>query len=321
MPFGWGSNGGGSAALAIPPPDGVYHPRRDQQQQQQPRRGNEQQGRGNAPGGRGQQAGAQQPARREPTKVLDTGNVAITYHGVIPDYIKLIKQIHVKPLVRGPPEGEGPRGCLDTRSQLGDARRCRSAPLLVTCPRPHTRPRTPLAPPPPRSRQVFTATGAISPRTRKRFINFSLRETLFGGAFICHVSRKSLEYRNNLPLPIGGMGTVVLAAEWRLGQPIHKPRLMVALGGDAGAAVMRPGAISWRKAYFPNITNNQIGRRLGIEVRRRPLGAGTLWGEGCGPMGLRAHGAAAPACCSSRAGGQCACSIASTKTGRCAHRR
>ena len=28
-----------------------------------------------------------------------------------------------------------------------------------------------------------------------RFINFSLRETLFDGAFICHVSRKSLEYR------------------------------------------------------------------------------------------------------------------------------
>ncbi|KAI8474038.1 MAG: hypothetical protein J3K34DRAFT_156760 [Monoraphidium minutum] len=107
---------------------------------------------------------------------------------------------------------------------------------------------------------VFTATGAINPRTRKRWINFSLRETMFNGAFICHVSRKSLEYRNNLPLPVAGMGTVVLAAEWKLGQPLHKPRLMVALGGDAGAAVVRPGAISWRKAAFP------FNRHVGIET-------------------------------------------------------
>lgn len=51
----------------------------------------------------------------------------------------------------------------------------------------------------------------------------------------------------------------MLAAEWRLGQPLHKPRLMVALGTDAGAAVMRPGAIAWRKAFFVN-------RNIGIEV-------------------------------------------------------
>lgn len=107
---------------------------------------------------------------------------------------------------------------------------------------------------------VFTATGAINPRTRKRWINFSLRETLFDGSFILHVSRKSLEYRNNLPLPIGGVGTVVLAAEWRLGQPVHKPRLMVALGTDAGAAVVRPGSITWRKAIFP------LHKRIGLET-------------------------------------------------------
>ena len=55
---------------------------------------------------------------------------------------------------------------------------------------------------------------------------------------------------NNLPLPVGGVGTVVLAAEWRLGQPIHKPRLMV----------VRPGAISWRKAVFP------FNKHVGLEV-------------------------------------------------------
>ncbi|GBF87817.1 hypothetical protein Rsub_00528 [Raphidocelis subcapitata] len=145
----------------------------------------------------------------QPKTVLDAGNLCVVYSGAAPDYIKLIKQIRISPL-------------------------------------------------------IFTATGAISPRTRKRFINFSLRETLFGGAFICHVSRKALEYRNNLPLPIGGMGTVVLAAEWRLGQPVHKPRLMVALGGDAGAAVMRPGSISWRKAFFP--MTGGMGRRIGLET-------------------------------------------------------
>ena len=64
------------------------------------------------------------------------------------------------------------------------------------------------------------------------------------------------------------MGTVVLAAEWRLGQAIHKPRLMVALGGDAGAAVMRPGCITWRKAFFP--MTGGMGRRIGIEVRGAP---------------------------------------------------
>lgn len=43
--------------------------------------------------------------------------------------------------------------------------------------------------------QVFSATGAINPRTLKRFINCSVREQLFGGSFIAHMSRKSLEYR------------------------------------------------------------------------------------------------------------------------------
>jgi hypothetical protein len=39
---------------------------------------------------------------------------------------------------------------------------------------------------------------------------------------------------------------------------------MVALGGDAGAAVMRPGAISWRKAIFP--WRRKRGMQVGIEV-------------------------------------------------------
>jgi hypothetical protein len=110
-------------------------------------------------------------------------------------------------------------------------------------------------------KQLFTATGAIDPRTRKKWVNFSLRETFFNGAFILHANRKSLEYRNNLPLPMTGVGSVVLAAEWRLGQALHKPRLMVALGTDAGAAVVRPGTVSWRKAAFP------FNRHLGLEVR------------------------------------------------------
>jgi len=75
-----------------------------------------------------------------PKQLFDSGNVSLTYSGAFPDWIKLIKQIKVHPL-------------------------------------------------------VFTATGAINPRTRKRFVNFSVRETFFNGAFICHVSRKSLEYR------------------------------------------------------------------------------------------------------------------------------
>ncbi|KIZ05714.1 hypothetical protein MNEG_2246 [Monoraphidium neglectum] len=39
---------------------------------------------------------------------------------------------------------------------------------------------------------------------------------------------------------------------------------MVALGGDAGAAVMRPGAISWRKAIFP--WRRKRGMQVGIET-------------------------------------------------------
>jgi hypothetical protein len=112
MPFGWGgssaqSGGGGSAALAIPSPDGVYHPRRDGRAAPQQQGGGG--GRGGAQqGGRGQ-GGAVAAPPREPTKVLDTGNVSVTYHGAIPDYIKLIKQIHVKPLVgRGGAPGVGP---------------------------------------------------------------------------------------------------------------------------------------------------------------------------------------------------------------------
>lgn len=72
-------------------------------------------------------------------------------------------------------------------------------------------------------------------------------------------------HSNTIPLPIAGVGSVVLAAEWRLGQPLHKPRLMVALGADAGAAVVRPGTIAWRKACF-------LTRTIGLEVRLRKGG-------------------------------------------------
>lgn len=112
---------------------------------------------------------------------------------------------------------------------------------------------------------MFTATGALSPWTRKAYANVSLRETLFNGSFTAHLKRKSVEYRNALPLPVAGLGgNVVLSAEWRLGRSLLKPRLMVALGTDAGAAVVRPGALFWRKAFFPS----KRSRHLGVEVRR-----------------------------------------------------
>lgn len=39
---------------------------------------------------------------------------------------------------------------------------------------------------------------------------------------------------------------------------------MVALGTDAGAAVMRPGSLFWRKAFFPAFWKDN--RHIGIEV-------------------------------------------------------
>jgi hypothetical protein len=242
------------------------------------------------------------------------------------DYIKLVKSVRVAPFVSRrrpaarPPRGPGPSAAPSRSLGRGAATRpgaragrrcgCRGARRHAVTPLAPARAdanHTRLSPPSPAApllrralAQVLTATGAINPRTRKRFFNFSLRETLFGGNFIMHVSRKSLEYRNNLPLPIGGAGSVVLAAEWRVGQPIHKPRLMVALGGDAGAAVVRPGAIAWRKAFFPLRSVNPGGkpyvaplRNIGFEVRSRQ-------------PARHAHDGRAPACPPWRARRSCA---------------
>lgn len=160
--------------------------------------------------GRGGDGGGNSRRRAEPKKIIDTGNVALNYYGVFPDYVKLVKTVKI--------------------------------------------PYTPL---------VFTATGALSPWTRKTFFNAATREQLFGGSFIAHLGRKSVEYRNALPLPVSGLGgNVVLSAEWRLGHNVLKPKLMLALGTDAGQAVMRPGSLFWRKAFFPSRKN----RRAGVET-------------------------------------------------------